>query len=442
MALKKAENLKEAHRAFETQEPLDSKQKDFYVDLYENDINKLRKELVLNSIPNKTFFLTGQSGNGKSTSLNFLPDHRINNEYEVKYLYGRNVFDLEDVDVIDVIIMIGFTIIKDNPKLEKRFFEDLEELRKVNEGSLIKEQEEIAAKMKNTGAKISAGAGFSFSSLFKVGTDFSTGYRIDRHKREMTRQIFQIDKQKLIKKINNIILAFQQTLKDNKKLLLIIDDMEKMRDPKQTRELFVDNEFIFSELLCTKIVTFPIHLATRHAMFKEASKFGLRISPNPMESNDNGEIEQNRNKLKKVINNRLANQDIVSPDAAELAVTYSGGNLRLLMNIMQKAVLNAFSLGENQIEEKSVTSRDIENAVESIAELPSLSVMKRVKMLQHIMEKHQQPDDDALDDDFIRSVLDNTIFAYFNGAPWYDLNPTIKKSVETYIANASKESGP
>jgi len=39
--------------------------------------------------------------------------------------------------------------------------------------------------------------------------------------------------------------------------------------------------------------------------------------------------------------------------------------------------------------------------------------------------------------DFIDSVQDNSIFAYFNGHPWYEVNPVIKESVEVY----SKKSG-
>ena len=115
MKLKKARTIEEAYQVFETQKPLNQDNKEFYVDIYHQDLLNLRKDLVLNLIPDKSFFVTGQSGNGKSTALNFLPDTAIRKKYDVKYLNGRDVFKLDDIDIIDIILMVGYTIVKGKP---------------------------------------------------------------------------------------------------------------------------------------------------------------------------------------------------------------------------------------------------------------------------------------------------------------------------------------
>lgn len=81
---------------------------------------------------------------------------------------------------------------------------------------------------------------------------------------------------------------------------------------------------------------------------------------------------------------------------------------------------------------------DVDSAVSELAELPSLSVMRRVKVLKYVLDRKQEPEDEAMQKDFIDSVLDNSIYAYFNGHPWYEVNPVIKDSVAVY----SKKSGP
>ncbi|NOX34236.1 MAG: hypothetical protein GXP56_10955 [Deltaproteobacteria bacterium] len=136
MELKKATTIEEAYQVFETQSPLNQDNKEFYVDIYKQDLLNLRKDLVLNLIPDKSFFVTGQSGNGKSTALNFLPDTAIFKKYDIKYLNGRDVFKLDDIDIIDVMLMIGYTIVNWDSRLEKKFLEELEDLKKKKLGKL------------------------------------------------------------------------------------------------------------------------------------------------------------------------------------------------------------------------------------------------------------------------------------------------------------------
>lgn len=437
MELKKAQNLIEAYQVFETQQPLRRDQREFYVEIYESDIRKLRKRLLFNPIPNKSFFITGQSGNGKSTTLNFLPDAHLEGKYAVKYLEGRNLFNMDDVDIIDVILMIGFAVVKDDEKLEKRYLEELEQLKNIKIGKLKKELREQESKRDQMGADASLKAKFPFLQLIRFDANIFAKYKMEKETRDSVREIFTLDKLELIQKINQIIGDYDETvLNGQKRLLLIIDDLEKMRDQSQTHALFVDNSYVFDAIETPKLVTFPVHLATRHAMYQDSFKFGIRISDNPLAESGDERVHENRKKLKQVIFRRLDNPDLVKDDAADQAVRYSGGNLRSLLRIMQNAAGNAVDYEQEDSQTSPITSRDVELAVQELSELPALSVMKRVKALKYVMDHNQEPQDKELEKDFVSSVLDNSVFAYFNGHPWYDLNPIIKESVRIYAKRA------
>ena len=112
--MKKASNLIEVSQIFDPQKVLTLADKDIHQDIYQNIINPLKMKLITNQIPSKTFFICGQIGMGKSTALNYLPDDNINNKFEVKYLTGRELFAIHDIDIIDILLMIGFELITPN----------------------------------------------------------------------------------------------------------------------------------------------------------------------------------------------------------------------------------------------------------------------------------------------------------------------------------------
>jgi len=167
---------------------------------------------------------------------------------------------------------------------------------------------------------------------------------------------------------------------------LIIDDLEKIRRQDQTHALFIENSDVLHKINCVKIVTFPVYLATQYAMYQNASKFSIRISENLYAPKVFDRIKENLSKLEKVIYSRIEKEALIEEGAAKLAVKFSGGNLRFLIDIIQKASRNAISLDEEGTPDTRLTATDIQSAVDELAELPSLSVMKRVKVLKYVLE--------------------------------------------------------
>ena len=112
-----------------------------YVPVYEETLTRLRSELIANQRHDATFYIAGQSGTGKTTAMNFLPDDKFDKKFKVVYLYGRDLFDPNDVDIVDILLMFSFKLIEDNPKLSKIFYKNLEKIYQKHIGALEEEVE-------------------------------------------------------------------------------------------------------------------------------------------------------------------------------------------------------------------------------------------------------------------------------------------------------------
>jgi len=84
-----------------------------------------------------------------------------------------------------------------------------------------------------------------FWSLIKFDSGFFAKFKIEKSNRKTVREIFTLDKLELVEKANDIIGAYKEQQNSGKNLLIIIDDLEKIRKQDQTTELFVENIDVF-----------------------------------------------------------------------------------------------------------------------------------------------------------------------------------------------------
>ncbi len=313
-------------------------------------------------------------------------------------------------------------------------------MRQTKIGRLQEQNEKTKKGSAETGIKANVGVK-SFIPWLKLDGSIFAKVKLDDQTRKTVREIFTLYKPELCELINNIIADYNK-IQPEKELLLIIDDLEKVQNQAQSKSLFIDNLNIFHTIKCTKILTFPVYLTTLYAMFQRAYIFSIRIDPNPYDTpkamQEDETWKKNRTNLIKVIENRLARQDLIDNEAVEKAVTYSGGNLRSLMDIMQRSAINSISLeDEADNTNTKIAVIDIETAVKEAAALPSLAVMRRAYVLKYVLDNKKEPADETMRAFFLDSVLDNTVFAYFNVKPWYDINPILKDSVKAYAEDES-----
>ena len=100
--MKTAQNLEELYKNFTPSKYLTQEEKEFYIDLYGNKIKKLERQLLLSENRQETFYVSGQSGSGKTTALHFLSNKRMDKKFLSIPLFGNELFELDDIEVIDI----------------------------------------------------------------------------------------------------------------------------------------------------------------------------------------------------------------------------------------------------------------------------------------------------------------------------------------------------
>ena len=370
---------------------------------------------------------------GKSTALNYLPDEKINSKYEVKYLTGKELFNIEDIDIIDILLMIGFELIK-GTSLENKYYDGLNKLKDINLDNIKISKEESwdftqeDEKKKEVGINLSVHIAKFTSSIF-------TNLKRNQQQRQTIREIFNIDKANLIQFINDIISDYKEIIDNHKELLLIIDDLEKINDKNIIHDVFVENNWIFNEINCVKIIPIHIFFPRMHAMAKnDLVELDFRIEKNKLDPSDDFEIvEENKRVLKSLIQVRLADISLINDDAYAEVIRFSGGNIRQIIEIMYQAAINNISKSNDQ-EGTVIDLDDIKWGANQIASRLSKVADSKIRVLNQIAKNYRQFDEPTQkdEDDFDILLLDNLVFFHKNGTHWYDINPIIAKTVDIY----------
>ena len=410
-----------------------------YVPVYEETLTRLRSELIANQRHDATFYIAGQSGTGKTTAMNFLPNDKLDEKFKVVYLYGRDLFDPNDVDIVDILLMFSFKLIEDNQNLSKVFYDKLEKIYQKHIGGL---KEEVI-KQKGTSAEAEINSqlslGIQLLGWLKAKAGFFASFKMDAQYRKITRTFFQFKKMDLLELANQIIDKLYEDLEPGKNLLVIFDDLDKMRNIDQIRSVFIDNRNYLNQIRCKKIIAIPVHLPSL-SQFQSIDAvtyfFELKLKYNPLVEHSAEErkkqdevFSQNKKLLKEIIYKRIcAGCDLIDEKAVEKAIEMSGGLLRQYIRIIHTAASRVMSLG---IADARISLNDIDDALMDERNLMGRSVIgkERIDMLNNVRLYKTPNLDDNL---FIESILGNHIIVFQNGDPWYDLNPVIETTVKQY----------
>jgi len=325
--------------------------------------------------------------------------------------------------IVDVLLMVGLSLVEDDETLQKEYLEKLQKLKDFHVGKL--EESNIEEKDFDTkqSASIYAKGDVGFLSMFKFGASLKQDYSSSEKNRTLLRKLFIPNRKELLDLVNEIIN--EHHLKNDKKLLLIIDDLEKKNT---SSELFTKHKELLEKLEVLKIVMIPVNYATSGNVYK----LNLRLNKNPISDEStvkaDEEILKNSLALKKLIYNRIDKDfKALLPDTDDVIgkiISYSGGNIRQLLRLVSEA-----SLSSRLNEGESISGKDVDESIQDLLNLIAIGTTSKISFLKYINTNHIPDENEAIK--LKESIADNTIFAYFNGTPWYEVNPAIKQ----YISN-------
>jgi len=219
-----------------------------------------------------------------------------------------------------------------------------------------------------------AGAGVSFWGILKLKSALKTIFSSESKTIKTIRETINKNPISLIEKFNEVLLELRIALAKNnlaKDILFILDGTEKM--PYQIyRELFCENSYLIRAINANMIFSVPINSYfdikgnPSSDFFQTFTLPMILIKPNSIPL------------LKQVIIKRIDADTFLEQDALDLCVEKSGGCIRQLLRIVNKAL--TISLGKKitkAIVEKSVY--ELGRAMMEQCDSEHLSILKQKK---------------------------------------------------------------
>lgn len=418
----KAKTLDDIYNSFEYNRPLNEHEYSFFENIYDKKLKRFINNLQRNKVYQNIFFIAGQRGNGKSTILNNLKNKNayLAEHYEIRHIQAMEVFGINNIDIIDILLVIGFDLIDNNnldgaktKELRDKFAKKLQELEELNSGELLKTSSQVDTNEKKASSDSSISIGTSFFSYFSADSKLSATYKTDRNIREEAKRIYKFKTKDLLNTINSLIDEFQRLSNSPKDILLILDGLERLTD---IDDIFTKDISLLRDIKCYKIITMPLYL-------KELIDLN-DIKPIDFTMEMEDKKIKNIGLLKNVINKRIENKELITEKAIDLAIENSGGNLRQLLDIIQTASTEALDIFESD----KIDIEEIESAIEILKGDLASRTQIYSKFLNIIKTEHKLENED----DYItlaKTMKAGLVFAYFNGTVYYDINPIIRTNL-------------
>lgn len=223
--MKRANNIIELFQNLNPAFFLKQEHTEFYVPLYEKEIGAIKVELINGLETYKTIYVSGQPGSGKTTALNFLPDESVHERFVIEYFYVQEVLGDGDIDVVDILLMLCYGLVRDNEELKLEIGKRIKNIGEQLRGELEISQESA----KDNAASVEGGIGLSLPSFFRLfggNANVEANYKYNLETRNAVRRVLKPKLEDLLALLNEIIAKYLDNhTATNKQLLLFMHDL-------------------------------------------------------------------------------------------------------------------------------------------------------------------------------------------------------------------------
>lgn len=378
----------------------------FHVEREDKPLNRLKRALMRQHRQPPKYFFSGHRGCGKSTELNRLAaDDEIKNKFFIVKYSVKDVCDVNNLDYIDVLFSIGAQLyiqyLEAGGKLETGLIKELDGWK----NSIIEKEEAVS-----TSAEVSLEGGiktFFVSILSKIKVEGTT--------KETIRKKIEPKLSELIDKINMIIADIEG--KEKKKILVLIDDLDKPR-LDQAKTIFFNNYTAITLPSCFIVYTVPISIYFTYEQELRESKFFL---PNIKlhSRNDKNSIDETGYKLMRLFVSKRMKTELIEPDALNHVIKIGAGVFRESARVMQIAIDRAIEKGR-----KNIINEDVDRAESELrGDFKRQLTTDDYIILKEICDKNEMRGIER-----IGHLLHNlSLLEYVNGEPWCDVHPVIEE---------------
>jgi predicted ATP-binding protein involved in virulence len=305
-----------AYNNFDSRPLAGESMRKFYVDDFTKDITHSIIKTVQITEKYRKILIIGHTGCGKSTILNKVAEE-LKDQYHVVAFSVANELNMMDIETIDILTTIYLQLIyslkeKEEEKALERILKSLENLaEKITGNSKIQEM----------------GLALLKSISFKI--------KVDPESREAIRGTFRKQVETIQENISTVCKEIRK--KTKKDILIIIDDLDKLKDEDLTEKIFLKEAHMLTVPEARVILTFPLATYYSSVFVHVTDKFSHQFIPLVnLYGMDNDYRESSFELLKKLVLKRI-DKELISGEALQSLIDHSGGLLRDLIQFMQDA---------------------------------------------------------------------------------------------------------
>lgn len=345
--IKKAETIEEIRRVCRPDPLNDKNLSAFFVETDQvRDPHQRTRELILSALEmgdNVKLLFSGYKGCGKSTELNkFIAENR-NDFFIVNFSAHREMNPIagkaEDLVLIIAERLLNAAIKNKNKVHVNGNWKLISSVIDFWGDITINEKTGMEPNLE-TGANFSAEDGLLeklVGVLAKLKADAKVSVHGDETKVAKLRKRPAI----LLAYTNMLIDAVRDQLTDGKRLLIIVDDLDKL-DIQKARDIFINNISTLTSINADIIYTVPIFLFHSSDVGALTSNFDKVISLPmiKMWEPPDAKAEDGYKKIRNMIFKRI-NENLIEKDALDLLIEKTGGVLRHVFEVLQATAFMA-----------------------------------------------------------------------------------------------------
>lgn len=349
---------------------------------------------------------TGPRGSGKTTELQHLIQEMQDTHFVV-FVQGENLFSLGDVAYQDVLVSLGLALyeaVSREQGISPGLQDAVDNLRYWWEQRVVEE----LAEGEREGASLGLNLG-----ILRFGYQWQSSPTF----RSVIRRQVETRLSELLERLNHLLGALREVT--GKRLLLLVDGLDKVYDLTQARDLFLTQALLLPEAQ----IVYTIPLALIHQPDFQQARLSYNqavVLPNiAVRTREGAPWPPGREMLIQVLHRRME-AALLTEEAAVYLAEMSGGVLRELMLLTRTSILRAWREhgGHGPVERHHVRAavEEVKNTYRRTLtwqDYPALRRLRETKDLQ------------SLEPAVASRLLHGMAILEYNGQNWWDVHPIV-----------------
>lgn len=395
--------------------------------------------------PVKILF-AGHSGSGKSTEL-FRVKREIDHLYHVVIKRIGDRYSLPSVDYRQLLFFCASVFVEVGMQLNA-VIKDKDEAQQVLAWFDEVRREEV----QSGGHQIAAEAGAKMSLFSSLFAKFSGKIYSGGETKETAVKYIESRLDQLRLNMRLLVRAIEEKL-NGRKLLLILEDLDKIEDRDQSTRLFFEHRLQLLDIPCPVIFTFPI--ALWYEQDASVQSYPIRhllpmipVSPPPAaaaaQEAARKKADIGRDTLRRLLFQRIEESaELITPEAVDYLIHFSGGVLRDFLYLLREAAIGAMVRDHGQIalDDVKTVARLLRSEYANRISPPQRPFGETTITLddinQTLGEVTDWPKRTADRPAAFRMLLQSLCILEYNGEQWFNLHPAVREYLE--IRHAERE---